>query len=146
MGGNAWERMTAYQGSTPMNDGEWHHIAGVRKSAWDAVYLYVDGIQVGSTTNDSVNSTNNTSPVQIGNLYNYPDLSYHFDGLIDSVAIYDRGLSATEILDRYNGGELIGYEAGLVSCWNFNEEVDSTAFDCTANGNDGTIYGAIYAP
>ena len=37
-----------------------------------------------------------------------------------------------------------GSESGLVGYWNFEEGSGTTAYDQTANGNDGTINGATY--
>ena len=37
-----------------------------------------------------------------------------------------------------------GSESGLVGYWNFNEGTGTTLRDQTANGNNGTIYGATW--
>jgi hypothetical protein len=84
--------------------GDWHHIAAVfTNSAGNTNtenVLYIDGVEQGlvhlqgSRNNRSVGAnfrfsswTNNTS--------------YTFDGLVDEVRIYDRGLGENEILEDF---------------------------------------------
>ena len=59
-----------------------------------------------------------------------------FSGLIDEVRIYNRALSAEEIRYHYNRGRPVAH-------WKFDEGSGSTAYDTTANNNDGTLYGEM---
>lgn len=74
------------RGSQPVNDGEWHHAAGVYDGS--RIYLYLDGELDGSAPATGLISTN-TSSVHIG------DNSFH--GRIDEVRLYNHPLTAGEI-------------------------------------------------
>jgi len=82
-------------GITSMDDGNWHYIVAVRKGANHFVYL--DGIQDGSQTNNQTSMSNDRT-LKIGT---YRVGSGHFDGSIDEVRIYNRALSAAEVKDHY---------------------------------------------
>jgi hypothetical protein len=70
-----------------------------------------------------------------------------FDGIIDEVAVFNRGLSQSEVTSFYNGGtgKAIcsgGCPAGLISYWPFNEGSGTMTAD-SKNGNDGTIQSGV---
>jgi len=74
---------------------QWIHIVGL----WNGtqIKIYQNGIIKGTATQSSSLPTNAT-PLLIGKDQN----TQYFDGLIDEVRIYNRALSATEILAMYN--------------------------------------------
>ncbi|MBU0615911.1 MAG: hypothetical protein KJ601_07500, partial [Nanoarchaeota archaeon] len=89
-----------WQGTTLINDGEWHHVVGT----WDGsdVDLYLDGVkeaingQAGSPSGALQDVNQNTA---IGN---YNDGSDHyFDGNIDEVQIWDKALTDEQIFQMY---------------------------------------------
>lgn len=83
--------------SSDVNDGNWHHIIGVR--AGNRVKIYFDGIleeDVAGTTN----SIDSTRKVLFGNQINF-DAGSYLAGLIDHVMIWGRALSASEIALLY---------------------------------------------
>jgi hypothetical protein len=95
-------------GSRSINDGQWHHVAGVYDGT--NMFLYVDG-----TLDVSMPATGlipqNSDPVAIGaNVQAYVppcgcnEPGYFFNGLIDEVSIYNRALTAQEIQAIYNAG------------------------------------------
>ena len=96
-------------GSTPLNDGQWHHIAAVRNNASAENSLFVDGRRedsVGFSYTTGFGSA--TFPINIGWLNLTP--FYHFKGTIDEVALYDRALTETEIQQHYlDGAANTGY-------------------------------------
>lgn len=59
--------------------------------------LYLNGVQVGSTTSGGPSTLNSTQPLTIGRRYDNP-----FAGRIPIVAIYNRALTASEVLQNYN--------------------------------------------
>jgi len=67
----------------------------------------------------------------------------YFDGIIDDVRIWNVARTQQQIQDNMNK-ELVGNETGLVGYWKFNEGTGTTAYDSTANGNNGTINGATW--
>ncbi|MEK7479020.1 MAG: LamG domain-containing protein [Patescibacteria group bacterium] len=81
----------------PVAPGEWRHIAGVFDSTLPAptLGLYVDGIQVASTTS-SFGTSGAEGELLLGE-YNFNS----FSGRIDDVRIYNRALSSEEISSLY---------------------------------------------
>jgi len=83
-----------------VNDGQWHHVAGVYDSS--NIYLYVDGV----TSYFEVATGNiktSTFPVLIGQNAELPTRLW--TGLIDDVRIYNNALSAAEIADLAGIGD-----------------------------------------
>ncbi len=84
-------------GDMTVNDGGWHHVAGVYDGK--KMYLYVDGKLDASVEHTGKIRTDDYD-VYIGE--NTEVLGHEWDGLIDDVRIYDRALSADEIVQLYN--------------------------------------------
>ncbi len=74
--------------------GQWHHVAAVRDSNTSR-QLYVDGIEVGSSTED-IGAFDTPLRLFIGALR--PTFLRDFNGAIDDVRIYNRPLTQAEIL------------------------------------------------
>jgi len=84
-------------GSANVNDGQWHHVAGVYDGS--RIYLYVDGVEdVSEPATGSIN-TNNFN-VLIGENAELTGRTFH--GMIDDVRIYHRALTADDIQAIYN--------------------------------------------
>ena len=80
-------------GSINVNDGKWHHVAGVYDGS--EISLYVDGIlDVSLTASGNVATT--THQVWLGGNVERPGREWN--GLLDDVRIYDHALSAAEIV------------------------------------------------
>lgn len=90
------------QGTTVVDDGEWHHAAGVWYGS-NIVTLYVDGVQQTNVSPNPLPSVNITSSghLNIGQLVQYGG---NFVGLVDEVQIFNRTLSASEVLAIFNAG------------------------------------------
>jgi hypothetical protein len=90
-------------GQKNINDGLWHHIAGVYDGTYK--FLYVDGKLDASVPATGTIAQNNY-PVYIGgNAQTQGNLpGYFWNGLIDEVSIYNRALSSNEIAAIYNAG------------------------------------------
>jgi len=85
-------------GSVNVNDGQWHHVAGVYDGS--KIYLYVDGVE--DTSENASGSINNIDyPVYIGE--NAELTGRYWNGLIDDVRVYDRALLPGDINDIYQG-------------------------------------------
>ena len=126
---------------------EWFHIVGVFESG-QAVRLFINGLEV-SQTNTSEASINDTgAPLYIGALHsNYSEgsiVNSKWDGFIDEAFVIGMALTADEI-QQYMNCPPTGNEEGLIGYWNFEEGSGTTAYDLTANGNDGAINGATYS-
>lgn len=94
-----------FTGNTTINDGLWHNLVFVYARNGNAS-IYVDGVfdaaqSIASWVNASMVSTN---PFRVGS-YTAGDgttPSLFFNGTLDEVRVYNRALSATEILNAYN--------------------------------------------
>ena len=120
-------------GSVNVNDGDWHHVAGVLKSG--TMYLYIDGILDASTA-ASYSIANSNHSLFIGE--NEQETGRHFSGAIDEVRIWSIGLDQSQIQNNMNK-VLSGDETGLAAYWRFDESPGLVANDSTSNNNDGTL-------
>ncbi len=130
-GGTYYARLLSSGGG--VEAGKWNHVAWTYDSTTGENISYVNGVarQISALGGDvGTDSTN----LFIGCRY-YGNLG--FCGGIDEVKIHKKALSANEIFNRYNN-------YGLVGAWNFDEGTDSTVADCSGNGIDGTISGALW--
>ena len=84
-----------------VNDGNWHHIAAVRRNGTNGV-IYIDGTAVVSQNVAPIAPLDNTFITYIG--ADMRDSVSYFNGSISDVAIYPYALSASRIgLHAYNG-------------------------------------------
>ena len=79
---------------TSLSTNIWHHIAATYDGT--AITLFLDGIQVGTTALSGNVDQNSTVDVAIGS---QPNGGNAFDGKIDDVRIFQRGLTAADIND-----------------------------------------------
>jgi len=134
--------------TSPLN--QWHHIVGTFDGTTNTngVKIYSDGLLCGQATSTD-NKVGITNKIYIGGNIN---TDYEFNGTIDEVMIFNRSLTASEILELYNeslvshqvilkgsGDNELLNETGLVGHWNLN----GNALDSSGEGNDGTVTGAI---
>jgi hypothetical protein len=90
-------------GTKRVDDGQWHYVVGVYNPS-GSIDLYVDGaLQISNSTSIPASIFNTTAAGAIGSTYNG---SSFFNGIIDSVRVYSRSLTATEILSNYNSSHL----------------------------------------
>jgi hypothetical protein len=113
-----------------VNDGKWHHIAGLRSN--NTGYLYIDGVMERNQTDSVVRDYDTTlEELQIGRLKT--DGSYHqyFNGSIDEVKIHNHALSESEIQAEFER---------LIAYYSF----DGDTLDHSGNDNNGTNHGATF--
>jgi hypothetical protein len=82
-----------------IHNGGWHHIVGVRDGANNRNILYVNGKEVAAVPITYAAGFAASTNVNIGwlNL----DAGYHFEGVLDEIALYSRVLTPTEIGSHY---------------------------------------------
>jgi hypothetical protein len=90
-------------GTTPINDGNWHHLVGVRDASAGENRIYVDGAEETATSASYSASFASTHELNFGYMNANP--YYYFPGSIDEIAVYGRALTPTEIQNHYNGGD-----------------------------------------
>jgi hypothetical protein len=94
---------------TDVVDGDWHHVVAVWNAADSKAYLYIDGVLEVDSAFTYSTSFASAEPMTIGYL---PFAGYfHYDGLLDEIALYDRALPLSEIENHYDRGLLqhLGY-------------------------------------
>ncbi len=100
------------EGSATLVPGQWYHVAGVRDDVAKTITLYVNGMADGVT-----NYVGEVVPLQGNKLlgtslpFNFPN--DFFQGRMDDVAIFNRALSATEIMNLYGPGPAPGIVVNL---------------------------------
>lgn len=94
-----------YRGLNALDDNIWHQVGFSFKD--EILKLYVDGqnISVEKQSDDSFTSIHDSSnPTTFGMLKSITGSNIYFHGTIDEVAIYNKGLSASEIQNHYEKG------------------------------------------
>ncbi|MFZ9738863.1 MAG: LamG-like jellyroll fold domain-containing protein, partial [Prochlorotrichaceae cyanobacterium] len=131
---------------TSFPDGQWHHLAGVYDGT--NVHLYVDGVLEGSSNatiafdvpDSNFNITIGYNPESVGI---NGETGRHFDGKIDEVKLWDRALTAAEIVNNLTT-DLTGSEPDLVGYWDFDDsEGLARVIDRSANANHGRFRGVF---
>lgn len=119
-----------------INNNEWHFLVWTSNSATST--LYIDGIL--DTTTSQIRGPD-TGTGYIG--FDSPNLEY-FPGYIDDLRLYNRALSATEVVNSYKSGQItrkVVTNQGLVGYWSFNDGRGLTAGDSSGNNNTVTLTG-----
>ncbi|MBF0198070.1 MAG: LamG domain-containing protein [Planctomycetes bacterium] len=96
---NEWPNDKSVTSTTDVNDGDWHHVAGVYDGA--TMNIYIDGV-LEDTLAFAGNINNNTYPLRIGE--NDQNWNRKWKGSIDDVRVYDAALDAGQVHALYQGG------------------------------------------
>ena len=133
-------------GTHVVNDGQWHHIAGVRNRSSNLVQLYVDGIldtSIADTTGSYVQV--NAVPWKIGNTPGSGSIFFPWTGLIDEVEIFNRALSSSEIQSIYDAGSAGKCKFATFTVNSTGDEPDGSPGDSTCDDGAGscTLRAAI---
>ena len=95
-----WVAFSYQNTSISIADGTWKYVGITRSSG--TVYQYINGISVGNFS-AAGSVTSNQHPT-IGIYYNGAD--YMYQGNIATTQVYNRALSATEVLQNYNATKI----------------------------------------
>ncbi|MBS3072192.1 LamG domain-containing protein [Candidatus Pacearchaeota archaeon] len=132
-GSNDNYRVTA----SSITAGTWNHIAGVYNGT--DIIMYLNGeISQGTLTGTVPSSAfGNPAQLSLGAQINMANL---FNGSIDEVTIFNRSLTAGEILALYNNGTNGTHNSvtnGLVGQWNMDDTTNVKVLDSSGNNNHG---------
>jgi len=122
--------------------GKWVHVTAIMRGRSD-MDLYLNGINLGGTyignTQEPMNSSFPSEIAKIG--YNSKSVvTYHFQGAIDELRIWNRSLSQEEIREQMCR-KLRGNEQGLIGYWDFDDTKANILFDKSPNHYDGQLTG-----
>lgn len=132
------------------NDDKWHHSMNVVDVS--GMKVYVDGILIATSSWSAAPSV--TTSVSVGRIAE-ADLNSDFPGSLDDMRVYNRAISAQEVLALYKAGQVAtnvsptvnapiagtGINSGLIGYWTFDGKnmTNTTATDVSGNGNNGTL-------
>lgn len=138
------------------NDGAWHQVVASQGSG--GMRLFVDGVQAGSNAESGAQAYAGVWHVGGDQLSGWPNqpTSNFFAGSIDETAIFDRSLSAQEIVDLYRaGGGTVKVNAAPTDkygaaafagepalYWRFDETTGVAAADASYLGSNTGAIGA----
>ncbi|OGW98431.1 MAG: hypothetical protein A2Z81_08245 [Omnitrophica WOR_2 bacterium GWA2_45_18] len=149
-GGHGLGRGGAY--TTSLTADRWYHVVYI----WDNqyVYGYLDGDlkfknphpdpnskvhpDITQTAGELKQTTLNFTNVAIGNGYS-TDADRYWKGYVDEVRVYNRPLSAQEVLALFHQTD-----DGLVLHFTFDQNENGTVTDQSGKSNHGTVHGASY--
>lgn len=120
--------------TTNVNDGEWHHLAGVFTGT--QLQLYVNGVKEGEV-NVAANTTinNSTYPVMFGE--NAQATGRYFNGKMDEVRLWNVARTQNQIRESMHL-VLKGLENGLIGYYQLNQTSGKAATDWIMD-NDATL-------
>ena len=113
-------------------DNQWHEVFLVFDGLNNQVEVTVDGVSI-VTDVSNLGSINTLTPFYLGRQNHH---GHHFNGLISNATVWDEVIDINSI-DGFNDYRTLDY--------NINEGEGETLIDLSDNGNNGTIYGAIWS-
>lgn len=131
----------------------WVHLVGVYDDAADLGKLYVNGVLVDSNAQTDPTEWDAVGPLQVGRSWWNGAWRYPWYGKIDTLRVYQRALSQTDINSLYadvDPPDQTGVYAHDVdsepdtpsTAWSFDETSGTGTTDRSGNGNTGTLTGA----
>ena len=143
---NTWSTNSIYVQSPTVSveDTSWHHVSVTYdgSSSASGVTFYLDGVTLSGNTNnqDNLSATTITSESLIIGAENNGSVNF-FKGNMDEVRIWNVTIPA-DTIRKYMCRKVTsshGYWSNLKGYWRFDEGSGQTAYDQTANDNDGTL-------
>lgn len=133
-----------------INDGVWHHIVGVAKASSTTIDMYVDGVLINGIANiPAWAGTATTNALRLGKNYG----SAFFKGKLSNSKIYNKALSAVEVLQNYEAqkskfantivqqGLVLNLDAGNIYSY---AGAGTTFYDVSPTALSWTINNATY--
>lgn len=118
-------------GTTAINDGQWHHLAGVVLST-NVIQLYVDGRLEAQTSTTHTGYAGYATPrLNIG----HTGTTGYFTGQIDEIRIS----STTRYSSTFTPSRRFSTDGSTLALFHFDEGTGQTLADMSGNGYDGTL-------
>ncbi len=135
---------TFVTGNTTINDGKWHHIAGVRNGT--QLQIYVDGLSDATAATINANpNINNSFSLTLGRYLDGSIGRELFNGSMDEVRIWNTARTANEIATN-RLSIITPPSSGLLAYYNFDNGTAggtntgvTNLKDKTNTGNNGTL-------
>ena len=116
----------------------WHHVAAVGDGS--SLKIYLDGQLLGESPANTLDYGSSDYPFNIGGGGIWDATGNQFDGLIDEVVVYDRALTADEIMLEFRSaaGGLAGLDyltyLNPEGWWRLNETTGTMAYNSGSLG------------
>ncbi len=129
----------------PTTLGQWRHYCVVAPTTIQtAPMFYINGVPTAGILAGGTGTGTATGSGAAIRMGVRSDGAVVMDGSLDEARIYNRMLSANEIMQIYKleaGGNSTGIEPSLKGYWSFNGQdmSDTTAYDRSGGGNNGTL-------
>jgi hypothetical protein len=124
-----------------LNDGNWHHIIGIRNG--NNLLLYVDGALNDTEDITGYGNIDSSRPFTIGSLYDETGATQaqFFPGTVDDVKVYRHTLTPQEIIQDMNAGHPVGGSpiGSQNLYWKFDEGQGTTANAAVSGTPNGTL-------
>jgi hypothetical protein len=146
---HTWSTNTMFVRTTngAFNDGQWHHCVITHNSAIGggstvaSCEIYVDGVGQPKTTiyDNLINDIGTSADFWLGDRVS-DSPTYAFNGLLDEFAVYNKVLSAGEVVEIYNEGspillDSLSSSGNLLNWWRMGDgDTYPTLKDATAPG------------
>lgn len=127
--------------NTVLQTGVWYWIVGTYQAndvRPGVLQIYIDGNLDASQTGNFERATN-PNPLTIGWDDVFP--GRYLNGLVADPSIWDTVETQAQIQSQMTS-QLKGNEPRLIGAWQFSEQSGTTAYDLTANQNNGTLSSA----
>ena len=99
----------------PLNDGQWHHLVGVRDQTAKKVRFYVDSTLI-DEVDDQTEDINSKQSIWIGE-----HLQRYYKGIIDDIKVWNRPISEGEIAQSMKGAS-VNPLGKLATSWGYLKE------------------------
>lgn len=139
---NSWKEAVSPTGAVLLNT--WTHVAGTYDGT--TIRVFVNGVQVGSLAYAGTIDKNALYVTRIGRLADNQGASQtrYFNGNIDEIRIWERALSAAELLANKNDHLNPAGQSRLLGYWRFNDGTGTTAADLGTGNNTATMFGSTW--
>ncbi len=139
---NSWKEVVSPAGAIPLNT--WSHVAGTFDGA--SIKCFVNGVQVGSVAYAGTIDKSGQYVAKAGRLADNQGASQtrFFNGFIDEIRVWERALSAAELLANMNNQINPAAQSRLAGYWRFNEGSGTTSSDLGSGNNLGTLSASIW--